>query len=102
MKFNIAPIPEKPKIRVSDIFHSQWFKINGCHFIRMGIHDDDFEGYGQFVDDNCRVYDKCFLVDSNDLNAVPCLNLEEQMLVYVDGDITVDDYGECVMNLFRE
>lgn len=102
MKFNITPASVRVMPKVFALSLSHWFKINGCHFIRMGVHDDDFEGYGVFVEDNCRVYDKCYLVNGNDLNAVPCFNLEEQMLVYIDRDTVVDDYGEYEMNLFRK
>lgn len=102
MKFNLAPIPQKPKYQVHNMLHTQWFKINGCHFIRMDLRDGELRDYGSFVEENCRVYDKNFLIGDDTGNVIPCLNLEEQMLVYVDCGIIVDDYGDYEMNLFRK
>ena len=102
MKFNLVTPNEKPHLQVSEISNNQWFEIDNIHFVRMRMHDDNICCYNILVQDNHKVYNKDFRVDYDDFDCVPCLNLEEQMLVYVSKYIEVDDYGDYEMNLFRK
>lgn len=102
MKFNLIDAKEKPRLKVSDMVCTQWFEIDNLHFIRAGIRDNNICCYGTLVQDNHKVYSKDFMEDVDEYECIPCFNLEEQMLVYVNKYFEVDDYGDYEMNLFRK
>ena len=102
MKFNLIAPKEKPRLPVSGMVCNQWFEIDGIHFIRRGIRDNNICCHGTLVQDNHKVYDEDFMGDDGEYDCIPCFNLEEQMLVYVSKYIEVDDYGDYEMNLFRK
>ena len=102
MNFKIVPPQPKPIKAVKDMLGNQWFEIKGKHFIRMGIHDDTICCYGELVASNSKVYSESFFNEyASESDCVPCLNLEEQMLVYVYKHTNVEAYGDFEMNLFR-
>ena len=102
MNFKIVPPQPKPVKAVKDMLGNQWFEVKGKHFIRMGVHDDTICCYGELVASNSKVYSENFLdADADDWDCVPCLNLEEQMLVYVYKHMAVEAYGDFEMNLFH-
>lgn len=102
MLFNLVPPKAKPIKAVKDMLGNQWFEIKGKHFIRMGVHDDTICCYGELVASNSKVYAENFTNEyASDVECVPCLNLEEQMLVYVYRHTNVAAYGDFEMNLFH-